>query len=61
MWCGGSCLKVCRSPQYRAEDKGTFLLEGERMGLPVSPFCKEPAFFIKHKSIEGGMGIHVYR
>ena len=43
------------------EDKGTFLLEGERLGLPVSPFIKAPMVFVKHRSIEGGMGIHMFK
>ncbi len=52
---------VTGSSSYQLEDKGTFLLEGDRLGLPVSPFFRDAAVFVKHKSIEGGMGIHVYR
>lgn len=40
---------------------GTFLLEADRLGLAVSPFFREATVFVKHKSIEGGMGIHVFR
>lgn len=52
---------VTGSSSYRMEAKGTFLLEGQRLGLPVSPFFTEAAVFVKHVSIEGGMGIHVFR
>ncbi|CAF0822302.1 unnamed protein product [Didymodactylos carnosus] len=31
------------------------------LGIPVSPFFKFPSIMIKHKAIEGGMGIHIYR
>ncbi|KAF8069621.1 SAP9 [Scenedesmus sp. PABB004] len=42
--------------------QGTFLLEGDRLGLPVSPFLRDAScVYVKHKAIEGGMGIHVYR
>ncbi len=46
---------------YLMEDKAAFLVAGEKLGLPVSPFERERALVVKHKSIEGGMGIHVYR
>lgn len=49
------------SSSYEMESKGTWLLEGQRLGLPVSPFYSEGAVFVKHVSIEGGMGIHVFR
>jgi hypothetical protein len=45
---------VSGSSSYRMEAKGTFLLEGQRMGLPVSPFYSEAKVFVKHVSIEGG-------
>lgn len=45
---------VTGSSSYRMEAKGTFLLEGQRMGLPVSPFYNDPKVFVKHVSIEGG-------
>ena len=41
--------------------KGTFLEEGERLGLPVTPFLRAPALFVKHRRQEGGLGIHVYK
>eukprot|EP00775_Hariotina_reticulata_P012744 gene12744-12873_t len=53
---------LTNSSGYRLEDKGTFLLDGAQLGLPVSPFFEDtPAMFIKHKSIEGGMGVHVFK
>jgi hypothetical protein len=52
---------VTGSPSYSLEDKGTFLLQGQRMGLPVSPFFQHATVFVKHKSVEGGMGIHVFK
>lgn len=36
-------------------------LQGDHLGLPVSPYYKDAAVFVKHKSVEGGMGIHVYK
>jgi hypothetical protein len=49
------------SASYSLEDKGTFLLQGQRLGLPVSPFYQHAKVFVKHKSIEGGMGINVFK
>lgn len=49
------------SSQYAMEAKGTFLLQGQRLGLPVSPFYSEGTVFVKHTRIEGGMGIHVFK
>ncbi|KAI8468551.1 MAG: hypothetical protein J3K34DRAFT_477654 [Monoraphidium minutum] len=40
---------------YGLEDKGPFLLEADRLGLPVAPFIKAPRVFVKHRS-----GIHVF-
>ena len=32
------------------------------MGVPITPFNKkDDAVVVKHKSIEGGMGIHFYK
>ncbi|KIZ05932.1 hypothetical protein MNEG_2024 [Monoraphidium neglectum] len=45
---------------YALEDKAPFLLEADRLGLPVAPFVKAPRVFVKHRSIEGGQGIHVF-
>jgi hypothetical protein len=49
------------SSQYAMEAKGTFLLQGQRLGLPVTPFYSEGTVFVKHTRIEGGMGIHVFK
>ncbi len=46
--------------QYAMEDKGQFLIEGKKLNLPVTPILDIPRIMIKHKSIEGGMGINVY-
>jgi hypothetical protein len=46
--------------QYAMEDKGHFLLEGKKLNVPVTPVMDIPRIMIKHKSIEGGMGINVY-
>jgi len=49
------------SSQYALEDKWTFLRDGEKAGVPVSPFLSDvDALVVKHKSIEGGMGIHFF-
>lgn len=40
--------------EYALEDKADFLLEADRLGLPVAPFVKAPKVFVKHRSIEGG-------
>lgn len=52
---------VTGSSSYAMEAKGTFLLQGQRLGLPVSPFYSDATVFVKHVSTEGGMGIHVFR
>ena len=55
-----SCVQG--SEQYSMEDKWTFLREGHKVGVPVSPFLDDvEALVVKHKSIEGGMGIHFYK
>jgi hypothetical protein len=45
---------VCWWRDYALEDKAPFLLEADRLGLPVAPFVKAPRVFVKHRSIEGG-------
>lgn len=47
--------------QYALEDKGTFLLQGQQRGIPVTPFMETQGIVVKHKHIEGGMGLHIYR
>jgi hypothetical protein len=47
---------------YNLEDKWTFLKEGAAVGVPVSPFMKEPMdLVIKNKNQEGGLGIYFYK
>lgn len=46
--------------EYAMEDKGHFLLEGKKRNVPVTPVLDIPRIMVKHKSIEGGMGINVY-
>jgi len=48
-------------PGYDMENKWTFLVEGERRGVPVSPYMKTPGIVVKHRNEEGGMGIFFYR
>lgn len=48
-------------PGYEMENKWTFLVEGEKRGVPVSPYLKTPALVIKHRNEEGGMGIFFYK
>jgi len=50
-----------RARGYQLEDKWSFLKEGEALGVPVSPFFQAPRrLVIKHKDIEGGMGIYFF-
>ncbi|CAF2115568.1 unnamed protein product [Rotaria magnacalcarata] len=46
--------------QYAMEDKGRFLIEANKLDIPVTPILDVPCIMIKHKSIEGGMGINIY-
>lgn len=46
---------------YDMENKWTFLEEGEKLGVPVSPFLKTPGIVVKHRNEEGGLGIFFYR
>ncbi|KAL9180831.1 hypothetical protein ACHAXT_011284 [Thalassiosira profunda] len=48
-------------PGYEMENKWTFLEEGAKRGVPVSPYLDCPAIVVKHRNEEGGMGIHFYR
>lgn len=48
-------------PGYKMENKWEFLVEGEKRGVPVSPYLKTPALVIKHRNEEGGMGIFFYK
>mmetsp|Transcript_3292 Transcript_3292/g.7236 ORF Transcript_3292/g.7236 Transcript_3292/m.7236 type:complete len:447 (-) Transcript_3292:763-2103(-) len=46
---------------YEMENKWTFLDEGSKLGVPVSPFLKTPGIVVKHRNEEGGMGIHFFK
>jgi len=47
---------------YDMENKWTFLEQGDKLGVPVSPFLKSPAaIVVKHRNEEGGMGIYFYK
>jgi hypothetical protein len=46
--------------QYGLEEKGRFLVAGDAAGVPVTPFLRAPGLVVKHRAIEGGMGIHAY-
>lgn len=48
-------------PGYEMENKWTFLEEGTRKDVPVSPYLSTPAIVVKHKNEEGGMGIYFYK
>jgi len=50
-----------KSKSYRMEDKWTFLLEGQELGVPVSPFLQIEDIVCKNKNVEGGLGIHFYK
>jgi hypothetical protein len=45
---------------YGMENKWTFLREGNRLNVPVSPYLTNPAIVVKHRNEEGGLGIHFY-
>jgi hypothetical protein len=46
---------------YEMENKWTFLQEGSKRGVPVSPYLKTPGIVVKHRNEEGGMGIYFYK
>lgn len=46
---------------YDMENKWTFLEEGDKRGVPVSPFLSTPGIVVKHRNEEGGMGIFFYK
>ena len=48
-------------PGYDMENKWSFLMEGEKRGVPVSPYLKTPGMVVKHRNEEGGLGIHFYK
>jgi len=48
-------------PGYEMENKWTFLEEGAKRGVPVSPYLDTPAIVVKHRNEEGGLGIYFYK
>mmetsp|Transcript_19671 Transcript_19671/g.30241 ORF Transcript_19671/g.30241 Transcript_19671/m.30241 type:complete len:450 (-) Transcript_19671:112-1461(-) len=46
---------------YEMENKWTFLEEGDKRGVPVSPFLSTSGIVVKHRNEEGGMGIFFYK
>mmetsp|Transcript_9144 Transcript_9144/g.13268 ORF Transcript_9144/g.13268 Transcript_9144/m.13268 type:complete len:446 (+) Transcript_9144:117-1454(+) len=46
---------------YEMENKWTFLEEGDKLGVPVSPFLTTSGIVVKHRNEEGGMGIYFYK
>lgn len=46
---------------YEMENKWTFLEEGAKRDVPISPFLSTPGIVVKHRNEEGGMGIHFYK
>mmetsp|Transcript_44324 Transcript_44324/g.107125 ORF Transcript_44324/g.107125 Transcript_44324/m.107125 type:complete len:445 (-) Transcript_44324:727-2061(-) len=46
---------------YTMENKWTFLEEGSKLNVPVSPYLKTPGIVVKHRNEEGGMGIYFYK
>lgn len=52
---------LTHSPGYAQEDKWTFLVDGDRLGVPVSPVLKTASIVVKNKNEEGGLGIYFYQ
>lgn len=52
---------LTKSKDYDMEDKWTFLVEGKKYGVPISPYLEVDSLVCKNKNIEGGMGIFFYR
>ena len=53
---------ITNSSHYELEDKWSFLKQGHKLGVAVSPFLIDIEQLVcKHKSIEGGMGIHMFK
>lgn len=46
---------------YEMENKWTFLEEGNKRGVPVSPYLTTPGIVVKHRNEEGGLGIFFYK
>lgn len=52
---------ITKSQDYNMEDKWTFLVEGKKLNIPISPFLEVESLVCKNKNIEGGMGIFFYK
>ena len=48
------------TPGYSMENKWHFLKSGAEAGFPISPFLSYPSLVVKHRNVEGGMGIHFF-
>jgi hypothetical protein len=46
---------------YAMEDKWSFLLRANDLGVPISPFLELPSVVVKDRNEEGGMGIHFFQ
>jgi len=52
---------ISGSADYEQENKWTFLVDGRRLGVPVSPFMETVDTLVcKHRNIEGGMGVYFF-
>jgi len=52
---------VTQSRCYDVEDKWTFLTRAKRQKVSVTPWYAAPKLCLKHRNIEGGMGIEFYK
>jgi hypothetical protein len=53
---------VTQSIGYKQEDKWTFLTDGKKLDIPISPYIENIENLVcKNKNIEGGMGIFFYK
>lgn len=52
---------LTKSPGFMYENKWDFLIDGHKIGVPVSPFLEVDDIVCKHKNVEGGMGIHFFK
>ena len=52
---------LTNSKSYSIEDKYSFLDLGKKNNIPITPYLKIKNIFIKHRNIEGGMGIYNFK
>ena len=52
---------VTGSKDYGQEDKWTFLSDGKKKNLPISPFLDIPDIVVKDKNEEGGLGLFFFK